>query len=39
MSTRREVDYMEEWKSVIVDRENKINGVNNSKYVKSSTRM
>ena len=37
MSTRREVDYMEEWKPVIVDRENKINGVNNSKYVKSST--
>lgn len=28
MSTRREVDYMEEWKPVIVDRENKINGVN-----------
>ena len=29
MSTRREVDYMEEWKPVIVDRENKMNGVNN----------
>ena len=28
MSTRMEVDYMEEWKPVIVDRENKINGVN-----------
>ena len=39
MSTRREVDYMEEWKPVIVDRENKINGVNNERYVKSSTRM
>ena len=30
---------MEEWKPVIVDRENKINGVNNSKYVKISTRV
>ena len=30
---------MEEWKPVIVDRENKINGVNNNRYVKSSTRM
>ena len=39
MSTRREVDYMEEWKPVIVDRENKINGVNNNRYAKSSTRM
>ena len=39
MSTRREVDYTEEWKPVIVDRKNKINGVNNERYVKSSTRM
>ena len=30
---------MEEWKPVIVDRGNKINGVNNSKYVKSSARV
>lgn len=30
---------MEKWKPVIVDKENKINGVNNSKYVKSSTRV
>ena len=29
MSTKREVDYMEKWKPVIVDRENKINGANN----------
>ena len=39
MSTRREVDYMEEWKPVIVDKENKINGVNNKIYAKSGTRM
>ena len=37
MSTRRKADYMEEWKPVIVDRENKINGDNNNRYVKSST--
>ena len=30
---------MEEWKPVIVDRENKINGVNNKRNVKSSTRV
>ena len=39
MSTRRKADYMEEWKPVIVDRENKINGDNNNRDVKSSTRM